>query len=98
MLASNPVQTGSTVFHRGGSKIGTVSDVIVDPTTLEPEWYEVKVGHLGGHHLIPAEYLAVDQDRCSVPFEKERIKAAPSATTPPSDQEREALRAHYRRS
>jgi sporulation protein YlmC with PRC-barrel domain len=96
MLTSNPVQTGSTVFDTGGSKIGTVSDVILDPATLQPEWYEVKIGHIGGHHLIPAECLAVDQNRCSVPFEKESIKGAPSAATPPSDQEREALRVHYR--
>jgi hypothetical protein len=41
-----PLPTGSNLFDKTGSKVGTITDVIFDSITLEPEWYDVKIGML----------------------------------------------------
>jgi sporulation protein YlmC with PRC-barrel domain len=95
MPESNTVQSGATLYDSGGSKIGTVTDVVVDPNTLEPEWYDVKVGLMGGHHLVPAEKIRVQLGRCTVPYDKEKVKSAPATMAPPLGDEKESLRSHY---
>ena len=83
------------MYDKRGAKVGAVTDVVVDPMTLEAEWYEVKVGLIGGHHLVPALRMVVDGDHCTVPYDKDQIKAAPNAEAPLLDDEKESLRAHY---
>jgi hypothetical protein len=96
MESATPLSSGSTLFDKTGSKIGTITDVIFDSITLQPEWYDVKVGMLGGHHLLPARTVTVEGDHGVVPFEKKVIKSAPRSSTPPVDKEKRSLMAHYR--
>jgi hypothetical protein len=96
MIASSSVETGAILYDKGGSKVGTVTDIVLNEATLQPEWYEVKVGLVARHHLLPARSLATDADgRCTVPFDKDTVKSAPHAATPPDGPEREALLEHY---
>ena len=53
------LDTGSDLLDMKGNKVGTITDVVFDPMTLVPEWYEVKLGMLGGHHLVPAGTVTV---------------------------------------
>jgi hypothetical protein len=96
MISSSTVETGAILYDRGGSKVGTVTDVVLNEATLQPEWYEVKVGRVARHHLLPARSLETDADgRCTVPFDKDTVKSAPHAASPPDGPERKALLEHY---
>jgi hypothetical protein len=86
---------GSDLFDKNGVRVGTVKDVLFEPTTLKPEWYDVKVGLFGGHHLVPAESVTIEAGHGVVPFDKKVIKSAPSASMPPAEAERRSLVAHY---
>ena len=96
MESSSYLQAGSELFDKSGPKIGTITDVVLESNTLEAEWYDVKVGRLGGHHLIPVDSVSVEHGREIAQFGKDMVKSAPNASSPPLKEEREALRAHYR--
>jgi hypothetical protein len=96
MERSMPITTGSDLFDKSGAKVGSIMDVVFDPATLQPEWYAVKVGVLGGHHLVPAESVTVEEGHGVVPFDKKVIKSAPGTSVPPLEQEKRSLLAHYR--
>jgi hypothetical protein len=90
------VNVGDVLYGPGEEKVGKVTDVVSDESTLEPLWYEVKVGTLGGRHLIPVGQVEVSGDRLVVPYGKERVKTAPTASgVIPLDSERELLYDHY---
>jgi hypothetical protein len=95
VTTSFTVETGAILYDTEGSKIGPVTDILTDDLTLKPEWYEVKVGLVGGHYLVPAEELTVDGGRYVVPFGKDQIKAAPKVERPPLEGDRVLLRRHY---
>ena len=90
------LDTGSDLLDMNGNKVGTITDVVFDPMTLVPEWYEVKLGMLGGHHLVPAGRVAVANGHGSVPFDKKLIKSAPGTSSPPLDEEKRTLLDHYK--
>jgi hypothetical protein len=91
-----PLSSGSHLVDKTGSKVGTIIDVIVDPTTLQPEWYDVKIGMLGGHHVVPAGTVTVEDEHGVVPFDKDVIKSAPPSSMPPLEDEKRSLMDHYR--
>jgi hypothetical protein len=95
MNASMPA-VGSELFDKNGVKVGTLKDVLFEPRSLQPEWYDVKVGLLGGHHLVPADSVTIVAGYGVVPFGKNVIKSAPGASVPPAEDERRSLMAHYR--
>jgi sporulation protein YlmC with PRC-barrel domain len=70
--------SGHAVLDQAGGKIGAVSDLISDRTTLEPRWLVVDMGLMKSSHLVPVEgsYRTEDGD-IVVPFSKDVLKHAP---------------------
>ena len=58
--------SGRDVLDRSGEKVGTVTDVIAEPTTLDPEWVVVRMGRLAGEHLVPIEAIDLTGDEVRV--------------------------------
>jgi hypothetical protein len=90
------MHTGSDLFDMNGNKVGTVTDVVFDPLTLVPEWYEVKVGMLGRRHLVPAGSVRMEKGHGFVPFDKKVIKSAPGSSLPLMDEDERILLDHYK--
>lgn len=71
-----------TVFDANGESVGTVTDVINDPETLEPRYLTVRTRQrerLTGEHLLPVALVEHQEDRLSVPFEGELVSNAPTS-------------------
>lgn len=69
-----------TVIDPAGHKVGVVSDVVPDPTTLEPRWLVVDTGLLRTSHYVPVvatERTATGE--LAVPFHKETVLSATKA-------------------
>ena len=71
---------GATVQDRDGEKIGTVDEVYFDDVTHKPEWLTVKTGLFGMKTtFVPVEGAQPSgEDELRVPYEKDRVKGAPS--------------------
>jgi len=71
---------GATVRDRDGDKIGTVDDLYFDEATDRPEWMTVKTGLFGMKTTFVPVAGAEPQgeDELRVPYEKDRVKDAPS--------------------
>jgi len=96
MANAATMSVGGVLHGRDHEKIGTITDVISDATTMEPAWYEVKIGMLGGRHLVPVSPVRMEGDQFVVPFTKDQVKRAPSVSGPiPFDNERIELCRHY---
>jgi hypothetical protein len=90
------LSTGSDLFDRDGHKVGTITDVLFEQVSLTPEFYDVKLGMLGGHHLVPAVSVTMEEGHGVVPFDKKVIKSAPGTSVPPLNEEKLTLLAHYK--
>ena len=89
---------GHDVIDEEGDKLGTVTDVVSDGSTLEPQWLVVDVGVLQGDRYVPVSgsYRST-QGHIVVPYTRQIIKHAPKAHrdhVPTADSERE-LREYY---
>ncbi len=74
------IYTHSDVVDDAGKKLGTITDVVSDPTSLEPRWLVVDVGVLKSSHYVPvAGSFRTTDGRIVVPFTKESVKKAPKA-------------------
>jgi hypothetical protein len=62
-----------------GEKIGKIGAIYVDARTGQPEWLMVKTGMLGGTRFVPMTEVDLKDGDPVVPFDKERVKGAPSA-------------------
>lgn len=72
--------TGHDVVDQAGHKIGAVTDVIADRSTLEPRWMVVDTGMLKAAHYVPVDGVyRTDDDHLVVPFTRQAIKNAPKA-------------------
>ena len=71
---------GATVRDRDGEKIGTVDDLYFDEATDKAEWMTVKTGLFGMKTtFVPVEGAQpAGEDELRVPYEKDRVKGAPS--------------------
>jgi uncharacterized protein (TIGR02271 family) len=71
---------GATVRDRDGEKIGTVDELYFDEATDKPEWMTVKTGLFGMKTtFVPVEGAQPEgDDEVRVPYEKNRVKDAPS--------------------
>jgi uncharacterized protein (TIGR02271 family) len=71
---------GATVRDRDGEKIGTVDELYFDDVTDRPEWMTVKTGLFGMKTtFVPVEGAQPEgEDELRVPYEKDRVKGAPS--------------------
>lgn len=89
---------GRKLLDPDGNSIGTVTDVIVDSSTLEPEWITVKTGTFGKEHLVPAEMVQPKGEIILAPFDRDTVKHAPLAGknhVAPMSHEREEILGHY---
>ena len=92
------VLIGEKLVDREGNTVGKITDVIVDSATLENEWITVKTGMMGGEHLVPIAVVGEHGDQIALPFDKERIKSAPTVDkghAAPSPSERHLVFAHF---
>ena len=94
------VQTwkGQTLFGSDNDKIGEVADVYLDRQSGEPEWLAVKTGLLGSKvSFVPIAGASEVGDDVRVPYDKDRVKDAPSAEADGelSYQEEADLYRHY---
>jgi uncharacterized protein YrrD len=96
METSVPIVTGSDVYDKNGAKVGTITDVVFEATTLKPEWYDVKVGMFAGHRLIPADRVTVEEGHGVVPFDKKVVKSAPDRSLPLLEEDKKSLLEHYK--
>jgi len=71
---------GATVRDRDGEKIGTVDELYFDEATDKAEWMTVKTGLFGMKTtFVPVEGAQpAGEDELRVPYEKDRVKGAPS--------------------
>jgi uncharacterized protein (TIGR02271 family) len=71
---------GATVRDRDGEKIGTVDELYFDEATDRPEWMTVRTGLFGMKTtFVPVEGAQpAGEDELRVPYEKDRVKDAPS--------------------
>jgi sporulation protein YlmC with PRC-barrel domain len=79
-MHDSPTFTHCTVIDATGHKVGTVSDVVSDPETLEPRWLVVDVGLLHTGHYMPVAGSRISPEgELLVPFEKDTVQRAPKA-------------------
>jgi uncharacterized protein (TIGR02271 family) len=70
---------GKTLFDDGGHKIGKIGAVFLDDITGNPEWVTVSTGFFGTNEsFVPAADASARDDGLTVPYSKDRIKAAPN--------------------
>jgi sporulation protein YlmC with PRC-barrel domain len=69
--------TGHDLLDVDGSKIGTVSDVLLGDVTGGLKWLVVETGLLGSKKvLVPSTDVRTSGDDLVVPFTKDRVKKA----------------------
>ncbi len=89
---------GQDVIDEEGNKLGTVTDVVSDSSTLEPQWLVVDVGVMKGDRYVPVpgSYRST-KGHIVVPYTRQIVTHAPKAHrdhVPTIESERE-LREHY---
>jgi hypothetical protein len=98
MAGTSPVDVvGDVLYGPEHERIGTITDLIADPTTLQPAWLEVKMGFFAGRHLVPAQDVVVSHDEASVPYPKSVVRSSPRIAGPyPLADEETELSEHYK--
>jgi sporulation protein YlmC with PRC-barrel domain len=89
---------GQTVLDRSGEKIGKIEEIFLVEETGRPEWALVKVGRIKSHAtLVPLTSARPVDDGVEVPYEKDKVNAAPEvpADGEPDDRQVDALYRHY---
>ncbi len=88
---------GQKLYGHSGRPIGTVTDVMADPSDLAPEWLAVRWGLLRRDHLIPADAVDEQGGILVTLLDEEIIKQAPVTHdhVPPTHSESEKLRAQF---
>ncbi|MFF1973393.1 DUF2382 domain-containing protein [Streptomyces sp. NPDC058204] len=67
------------VYDGEGHKIGEAKHVFYDDMTGRPEWVTVKTGWFGSNEsFVPIRDASLVEDHVEVPYEKDRVKGAPS--------------------
>lgn len=89
---------GHTVIDLTGATVGKVAKVIYDTDDDMPSWMVVDRGLLRPASYVPASGAYATPDDCIVvPFDKQRIKAAPKADRAGlTEPVRSELHMHYR--
>lgn len=88
---------GRRVDDLGGTRVGSLRDVLVDAESGFPVWGIVKLGRFGRCSAVPAAYLAPGADRVWAALDRDPIRAAASLDPEAGltvEQERTLL-AHY---
>jgi uncharacterized protein (TIGR02271 family) len=71
---------GATAYDPAGAKIGQIGQVYLDERTGEPTWITVRTGLFGmKENFVPLDRSQVEAEgNIRVPYEKDRVKDAPS--------------------
>ena len=89
---------GQPLYDSGGSKIGEISDSLLEGATGQPAWLAVKTSGLGKKEtLVPVHGASPSGDGVRVPYDEAQIKDAPSVKPGQelSDDEVRQQYAHY---
>ena len=89
---------GQPLYDSSGSKIGEISDSLIEGETGQPAWLTVKTGGFGNKEtLVPVHGASPSGDGVRVPYDEAQIKDAPSVKPDQelSDAEVRELYAHY---
>ncbi len=89
---------GLPLYDSGGSKIGEISDSLIEGETGQPAWLTVKTSGFGkAETLVPVRGASPSGDGVRVPYEEAQIKDAPSVKPDQelSDDEVRQLYTHY---
>jgi uncharacterized protein (TIGR02271 family) len=72
---------GSDAYGSDGSKIGRVGQIYLDDQSGQPAWATVNTGLFGtSESFVPLAEASFSGDRLSVPFDKDKVKGAPSVS------------------
>ena len=72
---------GLNVQDEHGAAIGTISDVLYDEATQQPQWLVVNPGTLRADHFVPTDgAYTTEEGNLVVAFTKQMVKEAPKAT------------------
>jgi uncharacterized protein (TIGR02271 family) len=70
---------GTTVCDAEGKKIGSAGQIFLDDQTDQPEWVTVNTGLFGTKEsFVPLREASFSGDTITVPYDKSKIKGAPS--------------------
>jgi len=70
---------GRDAYDPSGDKIGKVGQLYFDDDTGQPAWATVNTGLLGtSESFVPIQDAEIRDDRVQVPYEKAKVKDAPS--------------------
>jgi uncharacterized protein (TIGR02271 family) len=73
---------GSDAYGSDGNKIGSVGQVYLDDQTGQPAWVTVNTGLFGmNESFIPLSDASFSGERLTVPFDKDKVKGAPSVAS-----------------
>ena len=89
---------GHKLDDLGGTSIGRIEEILVEPESNEPSWLLVKVGRLGGRRTaVPFEMAAAGVGHVWVPYPRETIRSAPAVGrgTGLEPELEDELRRHY---
>jgi uncharacterized protein (TIGR02271 family) len=81
MLANQDARDliGRTAYASDGDKIGDIGQVYLNDRTGQPEFMTVKTGFLGGNeNFVPIADATETSDGVAVPYDKDKVKNAPS--------------------
>lgn len=65
------------LFDADGDKIGTVTDIISDPHTLERLFVVVKTGFFKGERVVPVAAVRPRADQLVTDIDKDTVMSAP---------------------
>ena len=72
---------GSDAYGSDGSKIGRVGQIYLDDQSGQPAWATVNTGLFGtSESFVPLAEASFSGDRLTVPFDKDKVKGAPSVS------------------
>ncbi|RJK97971.1 DUF2382 domain-containing protein [Vallicoccus soli] len=97
---SNPQSIlGSTIYGSDGEKLGKAGQVFLDDASGQPEWVTVNTGLFGTKEtFVPLQGITARGDDFTVPYDKEKVKGAPSVDSGDghiSESEEDALYRYY---
>jgi uncharacterized protein (TIGR02271 family) len=72
---------GSDAYGSDGSKIGRVGQIYLDDQSGQPAWATVNTGLFGtSESFVPLAEASFSGDRLTVPYDKNKVKGAPSVS------------------
>ncbi|MGH9134420.1 MAG: PRC-barrel domain-containing protein [Ilumatobacteraceae bacterium] len=72
---------GLPVQDEHGEPVGSVSDVLYDEGTQQPQWLVINPGKLRAEHFVPTEgSYTTEEGNLVIAYSKQMVKEAPKAT------------------